>query len=241
MKNLKSTFKLSLSVTMAAVVLSGCHKRTDEKDTFEPFNRTVYSTNRVIDALYIRPISKVYSNVVPKPYKGAIGNFINNLGEVPTMANEILQGKPHKFSNSTARLLINSTLGMFGLFDVASQMGIPRHKEDFGQTLAHWGYKNSAYLVLPILGPSTVRDSIGIFVNRYMTVENYFEPKWRNRYYGTTLVHRRTELQEVEGIVGSAGVDEYSLVKNGYLQRRNFNINDGNGVTNNSYLDEPPE
>lgn len=231
---------------------SGCAVKTSPvpEDPLEPLNRGIYQVNKVVDKLYINPVSMIYKASVPPPVQGSVKNIIFNLGEVPTMANDILQGKPKQFVNDLGRFVINSTLGIAGVFDIASEMGLPKHKEDLGQTLAKWGYKDSSYLVLPILGPSTVRDTIGMVGNTYMSLPKYFKPKYRNAYMGTRVVSTKADIAGKQKLVESAGVDEYSLVRATYLQFRDYDVDGGDNTDtpsspgakpNNDMLGEPPD
>lgn len=213
---------------------------TKPEDPLEPLNRGIYKFNKTLDALYIKPTSKIYEKILPLALRQLISNFFNNLNEIPTIANSLLQAKYQQVAESTARFTINSTLGVGGLFDVATKANIKRSKEDFGKTLAVWGYKNSNYLVLPIIGPSTVRDGLGFCSNTFMTVPYYLKPKWRNRYELAYSVNLRTQLQEVESLISKAGVDEYSLVRDAYLQHREYTISDQSN-NNGQMLSEPPE
>ena len=233
---------LSLSI---ACLATGCSSNPKHKnDPLEPVNRPIHYFNKTVDALYIKPISKAYELVAPEPIKHWVGNFINNVGEVPTIANDLLQGKFKQAVSDAGRFALNTTVGVVGLFDVAEPLGLKRHKEDLGQTLAVWGWEESAYLMLPILGPSTIRDGLGMFGDSYMSIPRYAEPKWRNRYQGMSLVHKRVELKDVETVVGAAGVDHYTLIRNGYLQSRKYQISDGEVSTQmgeTDMLGEPPE
>ncbi len=211
------------------------------QDPLEPINRKIYKFNKVVDALYIKPISMTYSKVVPKPIKASVGNFFSNLGEVPGAVNQALQGQLKHATSNFMRLLVNSTFGICGLFDVATPMGFIKYRGDFGQTLMKGGYKQSRYLVLPILGPSTIRDGAGLVVNNFISVPYYLKPKWRNRYITTQVIHNRAETQEIIDIVDTAGVDEYVLVRDAYLQRRQYMGNDGIVPVQKELLNGPPE
>jgi phospholipid-binding lipoprotein MlaA len=237
----------SKTLTIIAIVviwLTGCASNryvTNKDDPFEPMNRGFYKFNKTADALYVKPISKFYEKLLPSALRKLISNFFNNVNEVPTIANSVLQGKGKQASDSLARLTINTTLGIGGLFDVAKLANIERHKEDLGQTLAIWGYKNSSYIVLPIFGPSTIRDGIGLVGNAFLSPPYYLKPKWRNRYEASYFVNRRVELQETESLVTTVGVDEYSLVRNSYLQHRGYVIADEPEQMPTDMLEEPPQ
>lgn len=232
---------LKMSAVMAVVFLSACSSNkyvAKPNDPLEPLNRGFYKLNKTIDALYINPTSKIYDKIIPEAIRKLISNFFGNLNEIPTIINSLLQTKYKQAADSTARFTINSTLGVGGLFDIASKAKIKHAKEDFGKTLAVWGYKESHYLVLPIVGPTTVRDGVGFVGNAFITVPYYLKPKWRNRYEFAYVVNRRSELQETESLITAAGVDEYTLVRDAYLQHREYTISD---TVNNKMLSEPPE
>ena len=232
---------LKMSAVMAVVFLSACSSNkyvAKPNDPLEPLNRGFYKLNKTIDALYINPTSKIYDKIIPEAIRKLISNFFGNLNEIPTIINSLLQTKYKQAADSTARFTINSTLGVGGLFDIASKAKIKHAKEDFGKTLAVWGYQDSHYLVLPIVGPTTVRDGVGFVGNAFITVPYYLKPKWRNRYEFSYVVNRRSELQETESLITAAGVDEYTLVRDAYLQHREYTISD---TVNNKMLSEPPE
>lgn len=228
---------------ISLVFLTACASNkyvSNPHDPLEPFNRGVYKFNKTVDALYIKPASKIYEKVVPEALQKLVSNAFNNINEIPTIINSLLQTKYQQAADSTARLAINSTLGLGGLFDVATTANVKHKKEDFGKTLAVWGYKQSNYLVLPIIGPSTVRDGIGVCGNAFMTAPYYLKPKWRNRYEFAYVVNRRSELKEAESFILTAGIDEYALVRDAYLQNRDYVIGDSN-QSNTKILSEPPE
>jgi phospholipid-binding lipoprotein MlaA len=237
--NFKKTIITSL------ILLNACAANRyvkDPNDPLEPLNRGISRFNKTIDKLYIKPVSNTYELILPKALRELIHNFFTNIGEIPTTINNLLQAKYSQAIDSTARLVINSTLGIGGLFDVAAKANLKHKHEDFGKTLAVWGYKNSTYLVLPIFGPSTVRDGIGFVANTFLTAPYYFKPKWRNRYEIGYLIDFRSNLQETESFINNIGVDEYKSLKDIYLQHRAYTINDQNYHANNkTLLNEPPE
>lgn len=231
---------------------SGCAVKTCpiKQDPLEPLNRGIYKVNKVADKLFINPTAMIYKASVPPPFQSSIKNLFFNAGEIPTMVNDILQGKPKQFVNDLGRFVINTTLGIGGVFDIASEMGLKKHREDFGQTLAKWGYKESSYLVLPIIGPSTIRDTIGMVGNYFVSPPKYMKPKYRNAYFGTLLVSTKAEIAGKQQLVESAGVDEYTLVRASYLQTREYDSRGGDntntptsssGSSNSDMLGEPPD
>lgn len=197
-------------------------------DPYENFNRSMYAVNKALDTYVTRPVAQAYDAAVPLPAKAGAGNFFGNVGEVWIGANSLLQGKPGDAGDSLARLLVNSTIGIFGLFDVASELGIERHNEDLGQTFAVWGAKESSYVFLPIIGPRTVRDTAGwaveFFTDPLTGIKNY-----HTRYGAVALrfVDLRAGLLPADKIVEEAAIDEYAYVRDAYLQRRQNLIYDG--------------
>ncbi len=239
--NIKKITYLKQAIVISLILLNACASNkyvTNAKDPFEPYNRSMYRFNKTADCLYIRPVSKTYELIIPKALRNLIHNFFVNLSEVPTVINSLLQAKCHQAVDSTARFVINSTLGIGGLFDVASKANLKRTPEDFGKTLAAWGYKDSSYLILPIIGPSTVRDSIGAVGNAFMTIPEYLKPKWRNRYYFSYAIDRRSDVQEAELFISNLGIDDYKSMRDSYLQNRDYAINK---QSNKTLLTEPPE
>lgn len=207
-----------------ALFLSGCIRHpdpTNPQDPFEGFNRAMFAFNMDIDHLIFRPISTVYDTLVPPPLKGGVDNFFDNVGELTTIPNDVLQGKFKYALSDFMRLFINTTLGLGGLFDVASHMGLPKHYEDFGLTLAYWsGGKPSAYLVLPLLGPGTFRKAIGLGPDVATNPFTYIEPDYI-KYLAWTLrgISIRAKLLDSNAVLDEA-FDPYALVRSAYLQRR---------------------
>lgn len=225
------------------VAATPCLSKQMNNDKLEPINRGIYKFNRTFDAMYIKPIAQTYSKTFPSPVKTSINNFVNNIGEIPTTANSILQGNAKAAGNGITRFVINSSLGILGLFDVATSIGIKAQKEDLGQTLGKWGYTESTYLVLPILGPSTFRDTLGLVGDDFMSIPHYLKPKWRNRYSVMHAVNKRSNLISTEDVLDVAGVDEYVFVKNAYLQNRAYKITgkDESPTNDDLVLEGPPD
>ena len=218
-----------LSVTMA-LVLTACTTTGDNpKDPYEEQNRAVWEFNRGLDKAVLKPVAEGYQYITPDPVEKGVSNFFSNLGEITTVINDILQGKFLKAGKDTGRFLVNSTLGLGGLLDPATEMGLEKEEEDFGQTLAVWGFDSGPYLMLPFLGPSSVRDGTGFAVDTFAMYSPYDElndsqTEWALRALG--LINMRAELLPLEEQLEES-FDEYLMIRDAYLQRREFMIYDG--------------
>ncbi len=230
-KNTKALFFLNcLTIVMmtfcAATALADSASVVNPQDPYEKFNRVMYRFNEMIDKLILKPIASVYNAVLPNPVIRCFTNFYSNIDNVPTLANDLLQFNLYQAASDAWRLAINSTVGIVGLFDVASAIGLPPNTEDFGLTLARWGYKNSNYLVLPFFGPNTIRDAIGIPINyKYLTVYPYISPvSMRYWLYGGGVVVRRADLLRFQEVLDQASVDKYVFMRDAYMQHRAYLI-----------------
>lgn len=209
-------------------VLAGCASVSkNPDDPWESFNRKTYAVNKAVDKVVVRPFAVVYQHVVPNVMKAGVGNFFDNLGEITTILNDILQGKIRQAGHDSGRFLLNSTVGLAGLVDVASKMKLERHEEDFGQTLAVWGVKKGPYMILPLFGPTTLRDGVGSMVDSRSDPILYVDPtRSRNQLWAGRLIDKRYGLLDSEKYLTDA-LDEYSFVRDAYMQRREYLINDG--------------
>lgn len=196
------------------------------EDPYEPFNRVMFTFNDWVDKLVLKPVATVYNAVFPKPVTKCFSNFYSNIDNVPTIINDVLQFNFYQATSDTWRLLINSTVGILGLFDVATHIGLEPNSEDFGLTLARWGYEKSNYLVLPFLGPQTVRDAISWPINyQYMTIYPAINPiSARYQLYTAGIVVRRAELLRYQDVFQQATLDKYVFMRNAYMQRRAYLI-----------------
>ncbi len=219
-----------LMLGVSIVVIQGCATVTtpDPRDPWESMNRTVMKVNHIVDEAVTKPIAKTYVFVVPQIFRSMVNNFFGNLGELGNATNNVLQGKPKVALTDSARFIVNTVFGFGGIADVATEMGLPRSNEDFGQTLGRWGVPPGPFVVLPVLGPSTVRDSFGRVVDQKLTPLSYYdnEPK-RLGLTAVNLVDLRSNLFEFDKILENSAVDPYAFVRNGYLQRRTNLIYDG--------------
>lgn len=204
--------------------LAGASQETP--DSFEGFNRKVFAFNEGVDKLIIKPAAKVYKKVTPEPIDNNIDNFFANLYDVNNAFNNILQGKFSLGINDLERFVINSTIGFGGLVDIASNSGLAKHNEDFGQTLATWGVGSGPYIVLPFYGPSTVRDGISrLTVDRATDLTNHSEHVLPLTALFT--VQERADFFNEEEILNSISDDKYSALRDGWLDNRAFLIRDG--------------
>jgi len=216
------------SAAFAAVVLSGCATTANNpKDPFEGFNRAMFSVNEGIDVV-VKPIAQGYDTVTPSPVKAGIGNFFGNIADVWTAFNNFLQGKGGQGFSDVGRVLVNTTIGIVGLFDVASEMGMEKHSEDFGQTLGKWGVGDGPYLYWPIIGPRTTRDTLGWAVDSYADpVLNLDDVALRNSLAGIRFIDLRASLLPTDKVVEQAAFDKYDYIRDAYLQHRRSEIDDG--------------
>ncbi|MDI5987083.1 VacJ family lipoprotein [Halomonas sp. M4R5S39] len=219
-----------LSTLLAVVLLAGCASTAtvEERhpdDPWEGFNRRVFVFNDALDRAVLKPVARGYRSVTPQPVQTGVGNFFSNLGEIRTALNSVLQGKPGNAGIATSRFLINTTVGIGGLWDFATHMEITGREEDFGQTLGAWGVGEGAYLVLPFLGPSTVRDTAGLPLDMYTDPVTYVEDdKVRYGLTGLRIVDTRAGLLDQEELIRG---DRYSFIRDAWLQRRRFEVSDG--------------
>lgn len=228
---MQSKFKTILLSCALTLLVSGCATQAN-KDPLEGMNRGIYKFNDVADRYAIKPVASAYKAVAPTPVRKGFNNFFNNLGSITTVLNDLLQLKFANAFTDAGRFIINSTFGLAGFIDVAGMDGIAQRKEDFGQTLGYWGMTDSAYLVLPLLGPSTVRDTGGLVFDTVTTdpityTHNIGEIRLHNQLRAAQLVDRRTELLDAKDIVDNASLDPYAFTRDAYLQRRANLIADG--------------
>ena len=201
----------------------------DVSDPLEPVNRVIDSFNDKVDRAILKPAAQGYEKVVPKTARSSVTNFFGNLNEPLVVVNQLLQGKGKEGVSDTGRFLVNSTIGLLGLFDPASQMGLTRHDEDFGQTFGRWGIGEGWYLVLPILGPSTIRDTAGKFGNSTLdAVGKHDEVRERNGLGALRLVDTRANLLSATKVRDTAALDSYLFTRQAYRQLRWSRIHDGN-------------
>ena len=220
-------YRNNLLITMSILSLS-THAFGDEvNDPFENLNRKTFEFNENMDEKILKPIAETYSELPPK-IKLGFSNFFNNLEEVDTFVNQLLQGKPKESINDFTRFIINTTIGLGGFIDVASKVGLERHEEDFGQTLAVWGVGQGPYIMLPILGPSTLRDTLSRPVSSFLSVTFHMtETDVNLALKGMDAIETREKLLDVEALLSG---DKYAFVKDAYIQSMYYEIKDGEDV-----------
>lgn len=224
-----------LLVLAAASLLSACASlpqgERDPRDRFERANRAVYRFNDSLDRHIARPLAQGYVKTVPHPVRTGVSNFFNNLTYPTVIVNDLLQAKLKSFASDTVRLVVNTTIGIGGLFDPASQVGLATGDEDFGQTLGRWGVPPGPYMVLPIFGPSTVRDTVGFVGDQFTDPKTYVNDIYLSLgLNGLSLLDRRAELLATDDVLSRA-YDPYVFVRNAYLQRREYQVKDGTPST----------
>ncbi|WP_317201811.1 VacJ family lipoprotein [Janthinobacterium sp.] len=218
---------LALAATAA---LSGCASTGNPRDPLEGFNRAMFKFNDTVDQAALKPAATVYKAVLPSFVQTGVGNFFGNLADVWNSANNLLQGKGEAGMSDFGRVVINSSFGILGLFDVASQAGLPKHSEDFGQTLGIWGVKSGPYLMLPLLGPSTMRDTVALPLDIAADPWSHKEPVYlRNIGTAVRVVDKRAYLLDASDLMEEAALDRYEFVRDSYLQQRESKVFDGEG------------
>ncbi len=229
-----STRKFS-SICCAILILqlAGCAtiepEYRDPRDPFETYNRAMHRFNTELDDAILKPVARGYRAITPEPVDRGITNFFGNLDDVGSAINNLLQFKFRRALTDTGRVLVNTTVGVLGFFDLASNMNLPKYGEDFGQTLGSWGITPGPYIVLPLLGPSSGRDVIGTVVDWYTDPLTYLENddvRWALR--GVSVVDRRADLLDASRVMEQAALDPYAFLRDAYLQKRRSDVYDGN-------------
>jgi phospholipid-binding lipoprotein MlaA len=230
----------SLALLAGVLALQGCAtvKTADARDPWESMNRSVYQFNDVVDTVAIKPAAQLYVNVLPSFVRTGVGNFLGNLGDVWSMTNSALQLKGQATAETFMRINVNTFLGLGGVLDVATEMRLEKRKEDFGQTLGYWGVKPGPYVVLPLLGPSTLRDTLALPLDmRGDASQQFSDEATRNALTVTRVLDIRSGLLQTVDVVKAASLDPYSFVRDGFLQKRLNDIHDGNPPSSFDYGD----
>lgn len=221
------------ATALIAGLLAGCATGGSARDPLEPLNRAIFGFNETFDQVLMKPVAQGYRAVLPEMVRTGVTNFFSNIEDVWIAANNLLQGKPENALQDVMRVAINTVIGLGGLIDVASDAGLDKHDEDFGQTLGRWGIGSGPYLVLPFLGASTLRDGIGL-----LGVDYAVDPVWnidhmpmRNTLYSGRSVNARANALDAVRVMEEAALDKYRFVRDAYLQRRRSLVYDGDPPT----------
>lgn len=214
-----------LLVALLGLTLAGCAVGPDKRDPFENFNRGVMRFNDEVDTAVLKPVATAYQEALPSPARKAVSNVFSNLGDVWSTANSLLQLKIPQAAEGLMRVSINTVFGLYGVLDIASEMGLERHREDFGQTLGYWGVPAGPYVVLPLFGPSTARDAGAFLVDRRADLLRELDPSsTRNSLFALRLVDTRASLLGTGRLLDQMALDRYTFVREAYLQRRRAEI-----------------
>lgn len=218
----------------SALLLGGCASTNpqadgdDNRDPLEGYNRAMFSFNDSVDRAVLKPVATAYQDVTPSFVQTGVSNFFGNIGDVWTMINNFLQGKIENGLNDFMRVAVNTTFGFGGVLDIASEAGIQKHKEDFGQTLGKWGVASGPYVVLPLLGPSTLRDTAALPADIYGDPWAYVDPvSVRNTGYVVRAIDQRAQALGATNLLEEVALDRYTFVRDAYLQRRESLVRDG--------------
>ena len=217
-----------LFALLAALTVCACATGSDPRDPWESMNRKTFAFNDAVDKAVLKPIAQGYTKVTPAFAQEGVNNFYNNLEDIGTGVNNLLQGKFKEGASDAGRLVVNTVFGVFGLWDVATPMGLEKHNEDFGQTLGWWGVPSGPYFVIPFLGPSTARDAPARIVD-----PSWYYPRWidNDRLYWSwwafDKVRTRANLLQAESVLEAAAIDRYTFIRDAWLQRRRNQVYDG--------------
>jgi phospholipid-binding lipoprotein MlaA len=241
--------RVALSVLIGAALLAGCSTIREARggpgqrlDPWEKWNRKVFAFNEDLDAAVLKPVATAYSNVVPQPVRSGVDNFFGNVADAWSAVNNFLQGKVALGFQDLMRFGTNTVFGLLGVMDVASEMGIDHQYEDFGQTLGTWGVGAGAYIVWPVLGPSTVRESFALPLDRSATPALLFnDGASQFSITALQLVNTRANLLGASQVLNDIALDKYTFVRDGYLQRRRSLVYDGDAPDAPDSANEPAE
>ena len=225
-----SCISRNVALLVLFLILSGCATTGsgDPRDPFEGFNRGVYSFNQAMDTAIFDPIGKIYQAITPDIVDKGVTNFFSNLGDIAVVVNDFLQFKINQALSDSTRFIFNSTIGLLGFFDVSSHIDLPKHDEDFGQTMASWGIGAGPYLVIPFFGPSTIRDAAGYVVDTGVLNPVFYidDDALKASLLSLNYVDFKADLLSAKKLVSGAALDEYEFVKNAYFEKRDNQIND---------------
>jgi phospholipid-binding lipoprotein MlaA len=213
---------------LAVALVAGCALGPSKDDPFEPMNRTLYEVHDAVDTAVVRPVAQAYVDFVPSLIRTGVSNVFNNINDLFSAVNGLLQGKLDKAGDDLGRVVLNTGFGLGGLFDLASMIGIERGNEDFGQTFGFWGFPQGPYFFVPLFGPTTVRDGSGYLVRFFLGPVGYIDDTaLRLSLYGVGYLDLRAEALSASSLVRTAALDRYTFIRNAYLQRRRYLVYDG--------------
>jgi phospholipid-binding lipoprotein MlaA len=215
-------------IAAATLVLGGCAATPSKVDPLEPFNRAMYSVHEVVDGNIVKPIAQGYVKITPAPIRTGISNFFGNIDDLFTGINNVLQGRGPRAADDFGRVLLNTSFGLGGIFDLASMAGIEKDKQDFGITFGKWGVANGPYLFVPLFGPTTFRDGAGFLVRVFSGPIGYLnDVAVRNSLYGVGYLDTRAQALDAESVLDTAALDKYRFLRGAYLKARRYQVYEG--------------
>jgi len=212
-------------IAVAGMLLSACAAAPNKDDPFEPWNRAMYEVHQAVDGAVIKPIAQAYVAYVPEPIRTGVSNFFGNIDDLFTGINNVLEGNGNQAGDDFGRVLLNTSMGFGGILDLASMVGIPKDKKDFGITFGKWGIPQGPYLFVPLFGPTTVRDGTGVLVRYFTGPVGYIDNiPLRNSLYGLGYLDLRAQALSAESVLETAALDKYRFLRNAYLKNRFFQV-----------------
>jgi phospholipid-binding lipoprotein MlaA len=227
-KKTSRSLRAAVLIPVASILLGGCAAGPTKEDPWEPFNRTMFSVHEAVDGTVIKPVAQGYVAVIPEPIRNAVSNVMGNIDDLFSGVNSLLQGDGVHAGDTFGRVLLNTSFGLGGIFDLASMMGIAKYKNDFGITFGKWGFPQGPYLFVPGFGPFTVRDGAGWVVRLAIGPVGYIpDVPVRNSIYGLAYVDTRAAALPAEAVVETAAIDKYRFIRNAYLRARRYQLYGG--------------
>jgi len=220
--------RTALFLAGASALLAGCGAAPSRDDPFEPWNRSMYEVHQVIDGNLIKPVAEAYVKNMPELIRTGVSNFFGNIDDLFTGINNVLEGRGDQAGDDFGRVLLNSTFGMLGVFDLASMAGINKDKKDFGITFGKWGVPQGPYFFVPLFGPTTLRDGTGTVIRYFIGPVGYINNvPLRNSIYGVGYLDLRAQALSAESVLDTAALDRYRFLRNAYLKNRRYQVYDG--------------
>lgn len=223
-----NALKNSVAVALLAGAVAGCAISPSKVDPYEEWNRGMYSFHRAVDGALIKPIAEAYVRDAPQIFQTGLSNFFGNVDDFFTGVNDALQGNGDRAGDAFGRVLLNTTFGLGGIFDLASMMGIAKDHNDFGLTLGKWGAPDGPYFFVPFFGPTTVRDGTGELIRYAVSPSRYIREDWiQNTWWGLWYLDARAQSLQAESVIDTAAIDRYRFIRNAYLKKRRYDLYDG--------------